>query len=206
MQIPVGVVSRVDLGRLVREIDALDAYLKSAEVRQGGSANSLPKTSKLMDELLQLNNKNALVAEERTQMKEFLAQLRDDAPSIHMSFSADPSPLFTQKLIAWLRQNIHPLLLLQIGLQPTIGAGTIVRTTNKYFDMSLREFFADKKPLLLSKMRNSVTEPVEQAVEASGAAVAASAEEVAKTEPVAAQEVPTATAAPQPTVTSEAVS
>lgn len=72
-----------------------------------------------------------------------------------MSFSADPSPLFTQRLISWLRQNIHPDLLLQVGLQPTIGAGTVVRTTNKYFDLSLREFFNQKKAVLLAKMRSN---------------------------------------------------
>jgi F0F1-type ATP synthase delta subunit len=71
-----------------------------------------------------------------------------------MSFSADPSPQFTQKLAAWLRQEIHPFVLLQVGLQPNIGAGCVVRTTNKYFDFSLRERFKSKRPLLMEKLKS----------------------------------------------------
>lgn len=153
--LPLGVVSTVDVGRLLREIDALNTFMRSAEVRQPGTSVKLPKTSKLLDEFLEINKKSALKDEDREEVAVFLKELRREAPTIHMSFSADPSPLFTQRLISWLRQNIHPDLLLQVGLQPTIGAGTVVRTTNKYFDLSLREFFNQKKAVLLAKMRSN---------------------------------------------------
>ena len=67
---------------------------------------------------------------------------------MHISFSADPSPLFTQKLITWLRAELHPLVLIQIGIQPNMGAGCVVRTTNKYFDFSLRSRFKEKGAVL----------------------------------------------------------
>ena len=50
--------------------------------------------------------------------------------------------------MTWLRREIHPLVLMTVGLQPNIGAGCIVRTTNKYFDFSLRQDFANKRDLL----------------------------------------------------------
>ena len=74
---------------------------------------------------------------------------------MHISFSADPSPLFTQKLIAWLRSEIHPLVLLQIGLQPNMGAGCVVRTSNKYFDFSLRDRFKSKGEMLAKIMQEA---------------------------------------------------
>ncbi len=158
LMLPLGVVSVVDVGRLQREIDALNTFMRSAEVRQPGTSLKLPKTSKLLDEFLEINKKSALKNDDREEVALYLQELRKNAPTIHMSFSADPSPLFTQRLISWLRQNIHQSILLQVGLQPTIGAGAVVRTTNKYFDLSLREFFNQKKAVLLAKMRSNDTE------------------------------------------------
>ena len=156
MQIPFGVVSRVDVGRLIRELEALDNFLKAAQARQGGEPTQLPKTTKLFDELLQMNKLNALQEDDRQELLKFLKQLRTKAPTIHLSFSADPSPLFAKRLITWLRQNIHPLVLIQIGLQPTIGAGAVVRTTNKYFDLSLRGKFNENKDVLMRIMKTAM--------------------------------------------------
>jgi F0F1-type ATP synthase delta subunit len=105
-----------------------------------------------MDEVIQLNQINVLVEPERQRLAEFLLQVRKHAPVLHISFSADPSPLFTQKLVTWLRREIHPFVLLQIGLQPNIGAGCVVRTTNQYFDFSLRQNFIEKRGLLAEKL------------------------------------------------------
>jgi hypothetical protein len=154
LQIPTGVVSRIDVGRLVREVEALDDFIEQASVRKPGTSIQMPRTSKMLDEMLQINKINALVDEDRTRLLNFLITVRAKAPVLHMSFSADPSPLFTQKLITWLREYIHPLVLLQVGLQPNIGAGCVVRTTNKFFDLSLRKHFGTKHDLLLAKIRN----------------------------------------------------
>jgi hypothetical protein len=150
--LPVGIVGRVDLGRLIREVEALDEFLRQASLREPGTSVKLPKTSRLMDEVIQVNKLNALLEPDRELLQQFLAVVRSKAPILHMSFSADPSPLFTQKLITWLRREIHPFVLLQVGMQPNIGAGCIVRTENQYFDFSLRQRFTDKRPLLAEKL------------------------------------------------------
>jgi F0F1-type ATP synthase delta subunit len=105
-----------------------------------------------MDQTVQLNKLNLLQAEDRVALQQFLDAVKRQSPVIHMSFSADPSAAFIEKLMVWLRREIHPVLLLTIGLQPTIGAGCIVRTTNKYFDFSLRQDFLKKRDLLLAKL------------------------------------------------------
>lgn len=158
ISLPVGVISRIDVGRLVREVEALDEFLEQAAVRKPGTNVQMPRTSKMLDELLQMNKINAIVESDRKQLMNFLITVRAKAPVVHMSFSADPSPMFTLKLTTWLRQNVHPLVLLQVGLQPNIGAGCIVRTTNKYFDMSLRQHFAQKHELLMAKIHGAKEE------------------------------------------------
>jgi F0F1-type ATP synthase delta subunit len=79
---------------------------------------------------------------------------------LHISFSADPSVSFLEKLMAWLRKEIHPLVLVTVGLQPSIGAGCIIRSTNKQFDLSLRQDFKKKQDMLRDKiLEATVPEP-----------------------------------------------
>lgn len=154
IQLPIGVTGRIDIGRLVRELEALDNYIESEKVRLPHAEVQLPKTSRLLEDIRVQNKLNILDKPTRTHLREFLESVRTEAPILHMSFGADPSPLFIQKLISWLRAEIHPLVLLQIGLQPAIGAGTILRTTNKQFDFSLRNRFRNKSILFTNHMRH----------------------------------------------------
>jgi len=153
LALPVGVVGHVDVGRLLREVEQLDSFLEQAAVREPGTAIKLPRTSRLLDEIITSNKINAIDKVQRQRLLAFLQSVRAEAPLLHMSFSADPSPRFTAQLITWLRHEIHPLVLLQIGLQPNIGAGCILRTTNKYFDFSLREHFKKQRHLLMLKLQ-----------------------------------------------------
>ncbi len=152
LQLPLSIVGRMDVARLLRELDALNNFLEAAVLREPDKKPKLPKTSRLLDEMLQQNKLDGLLKSDRREMCDFLEKVRTNAPVIHISFSSDPSPLFLQKLIAWLRDNISHLVLLQVGLQPTIGAGCIVRTTNKQFDFSLRQRFSEGKNILIDKL------------------------------------------------------
>ena len=154
--LPVNAVGRIDVGRLLRETEAIGGFLAQSEVRTPGTPTKMPKTSKLLDEILATNDINMLVEKDRKRLYSFLESVRDNAPILHMSFSADPSPLFIRRLVTWLRQEIHPLVLLQIGLQPNIGAGCIVRTTNLYFDFSLKTRFSERRQLLAHRLKGDL--------------------------------------------------
>jgi hypothetical protein len=156
MKLPLSVVTKVDVGRLLREVESLDNFLQQGAIRQPGTPVKLPKTSRLFDETVEANHLNVLHEDERKRLFEFLKQVKTNAPVLHMSFSADPSPLFAQKLITWLRAEIHPVVLLQVGLQPNMGAGCVVRTTNKYFDFSLRSRFAEKGDVLTKLLQGAI--------------------------------------------------
>ena len=159
LQLPIAVVGRIDVGRLVREMEGLEAFLQQAVIREPGTSVKLPKTSKLLDDMIEINKLNVLHPADRVRLSDYLKMVYKQAPTIHMSFSADPSVLFQQRLMTWLRQEIHPMVLVQLGLQPNIGAGCVMRTTNKYFDMSLRSRFSDSRELLMAALQGVTTEP-----------------------------------------------
>ncbi|SRR6266568_7771008 len=148
LQLPPAVVSLVDINRLSRELEAFEEYMEQVQARKGGTAVTPPRTSRLLDELARANQLNLLQDADRARLKLFLDSLAS-APTIHISFATDPSAAFTEKVVLWLRANINPHMLLQVGLQPNIAAGCIVRTSNKVFDFSLRENFAQKRALLV---------------------------------------------------------
>ncbi len=154
-QLPIGVVTRGDVRRLVQEATAIDDFLRQAAIRQSGSSLTLPKSSQLLKDFLDINKLNMLQTADRQRVASKLEKVYASAPLLHMSFATDPSPLFLSKLMTWLRQQIHPDVLLQIGLQPSLGAGCVLRTTNKYFDFSLRQRFADQRKVLTDLLREA---------------------------------------------------
>lgn len=157
--LPATVTGLTDVTRLQRESETLDEYLRQAALRKGGHATELPKIPVMLDDVATANHLNLLQTADRQKLAEFLQQLQTKAPVVHMSFAAEPSTEFTGKIVTWLRQNVHPMLLVQVGLQPSIAAGCTLRTTNKVFDFSLRQHFAQNRHLLVDALANLSAAP-----------------------------------------------
>lgn len=155
--LPLTVASPADVGRLIHELELIDDALLQLGLRAGGTEVKMPVTSRLMDQTIQANKLNLLQKADLASLQQFLAAAKQQSPVLHISFSADPSPSFIEKLMAWLRREIHPSVLVTSGLQPNIGAGCIVRTANKQFDFSLRQDFQKKRSLLLSQLAEPTT-------------------------------------------------
>ena len=147
-KLPASASSPADIGRLISALEQIDESLLQLSLRHGGKDVKLPKTTKLMDQTIELNHVNLLQQADRQALQKFLVEVKARAPVLHISFSAEPTPAFLEKLLGWLRREIHPLVLVTVGLQPTLGVGCVVRSTNKYFDFSLRQDFAEKQELL----------------------------------------------------------
>jgi hypothetical protein len=156
--LPVMVATPTDLGRLIRELEVLDQQLLQDGIR-GAQSSEMPRTSRLMEQTLRQNKINILDAHDRQLLLSFLETIKAKAPVLHMSFSADPPAPFLEKIMTWLRREIHPLVLISIGLQPNLGAGCIVRSTNKYFDLSLRQDFIRKRDLLKEAIVKGMQQP-----------------------------------------------
>ncbi len=147
-----------DIMRLRRELETLSEYLHQAALRQTPAAElKLPKTSRVLDELIRVNKIDLLHREQFEFIMAELEAIETKAPQIHLSFSTDPSAAFMARIVEWLRLNVHPGILVQVGLQPTLAAGCVVRTTNKQFDLSLKSHFAAARPLLIQKLQESLT-------------------------------------------------
>lgn len=157
LSLPLSVATKVDVGRLMRELQQIDNFLNEAAIRNPGAGAQMPKTSRLLDETVAINKLNLLHEEDRNRLIGFITHVRAKAPVMHISFSADPSPAFTQKLVTRLRSEVHPLVLLQLGLQPNIGAGSVLRTTNKYFDFSLRRRLEQKGDVLAGILKGAMS-------------------------------------------------
>jgi F0F1-type ATP synthase delta subunit len=109
-----------------------------------------------MDRLARENEVNLLEEKHRTKLMEMLKDIHKNAPSLHISFAVEPSPKALEQILVWMRQNIHPQVLLSVGLQPAIAAGCILRTTNKIFDLSLRTYLKQQSQYLTQLIRGAV--------------------------------------------------
>lgn len=151
--LPTQVFGVVEVRRLARELEQLDEFMRQATIRAGGGKQAaLPRLSRLLDATASENHFNLLHASDRHQLTEALQKTLDRAPVIHLSFASDPSAAFLEKIVSWLRGNVHPITLIRLGLQPSIAAGCVLRTANKSFDFSLRHRFSEERALLLSSL------------------------------------------------------
>lgn len=160
--LPLSIVSLVDLKRVKRELDELNDTMLQTEIRQGGEAQEkLPNTSRFLNDIVDKNELNLLKKEDRESLAKLIETLITQAPVMHMSFSAEPSPKFLERLIEHLRQEIDPYTLVTVGLAPSIGAGCILRTTNKYFDLSLKQALLNHKDVLVAQLNAVEAKPAE---------------------------------------------
>ena len=149
LKLPTNVVSQVDVARLIRELNSLEDFFTAASTRQSGTPMTPPRLTRMLDTLARDNKCNLLDKNQRQQLSDKLNQVLKSAPLLHISFASDPQPRILERIVIWLRTNIHPQVLLQVGLQPTIAAGCTLRTPNKVFDMSLRSRLKEQEPYLV---------------------------------------------------------
>lgn len=150
--LPVLVFGLPEVRRLRRELETLEEFMNSSAIRAPGTQAQLPRLSRMCEALAAENHLSLLQQADRGQLLTFIKSVETAAPQMHISFAADPSSAFTAKVVTWLRASIHPYTMVQIGLQPTIAAGCVVRTANKVFDFSLRERFTKTEDLLIQSL------------------------------------------------------
>ena len=150
--LPLQVISKGDLSRVTREVEDLDQFFTQASLK-GADAKTVPQASLQLNALTEINDLNLLNKEDRTKLRQFLKLVVERAPVVHASFATDPKPDFLMKILAWFREQAHPYVLLQVGLQPSIAVGCVIRTPNKYFDLGFQQHFKKTKLKLVETMR-----------------------------------------------------
>jgi len=147
LTLPLQVISQNDVSRLEREIEVLNDFFMQSSFK-GANAKTLPQVSTSLKSVFEDNKLNILEEKDRAQVKQFIAGLRTSAKLVNISFAVEPKPDVLMKILSWFRKEAHPHVLFRVGLQPNIAAGCIVRTQNKYFDLSFKQQFAKSKQKL----------------------------------------------------------
>lgn len=182
LRLPLSVMTKQDLHRLVREVEALDNYILQNSIR-GQKSAALPRLTNTLETLISDNKYDILDDKTRNSLLRVLQDLLTSAPVIHMSFAIEPSSFMTQKIVEWFRTEVHPALMLHTGVQPTIAAGCVMRTANKFFDFSLRQHLSRSRDLLMDSIREHVADleqPIQAPVVTPAPPVAASIQGAAK--------------------------
>jgi hypothetical protein len=149
--LPLSVVSHGDIMKLCREI----AYLNETADQTALSRRERPavlRASAHLQAFADANGFDMTKSTSRQHLASTLEGLKSTSPSVHVSFAADPSVEAVEQVLTWFRQKIDARITLQIGLQPSIVAGCIVRTANKVFDFSLRQQFHDSRDVIYKKV------------------------------------------------------
>ena len=152
-QIPTSIVTMQDIGRLQRELSAINDFFAASANRQAGQQASLPKTTADLENLSRKYGCNLLQQADRTRLGQELVRIRVQAVAIDISFAAIPSKPFLQKILAWFRANIDPNIVINVGHQPSIASGCIVRTAQNTYDLSFGRKLAQAKPTLVELLK-----------------------------------------------------
>lgn len=149
IQIPLSLTGQADINRSLREIGKLDDFFLSAGSRKAGqSGPAPPRVTRLLSSLAADNRLNLLQEKDRAHLREQLEKIMREAPNLHISFAAEPSPKIMEQILSWLRENVHPQTLVVVGLAPGIAAGLVLRTPNKVFDLSLQAHLKNQEDYL----------------------------------------------------------
>ncbi|MEO5950612.1 MAG: hypothetical protein ABIQ04_04145 [Candidatus Saccharimonadales bacterium] len=152
--LPLSVISKVDISRLLNEIERLDNELTATVVRTkaGVSEHTDATPSGQLSDFLEQNKLTLATSRERSNLISELRLLKDKVPIIHMTFAVPADRESLGQLVGWLRSSVHQQAVITVGLQPALIAGVYLRTPNHVHDFSLRAMLAGGHGLLVKEL------------------------------------------------------
>lgn len=154
--LPSTVVTKIDVAHLVSEAERVDNEMtaEAARAKVKSAAPSQPMMSERFTDFLEQNGVafNQDDSHARSELIRQLRRLKDAVPVIHMTFATEADGGSLQRLAAWLRDSVHPLAVIETGLQPSLVAGVYVRTPNHVHDMSLRAALVKQRGVLVKEL------------------------------------------------------
>ena len=152
LKIPDNMASKQDITHVHRELRTFTDEVVQSIMRHDDPVKYPP----ISDSLRNLAMENQADLRDPKVCDNLLLQLEEvkhSSPTVHISFPADPSREVLQKLVKWFRKEVDPKIFIQIGLQPTIAAGVVLRTPNKTFDFSLRKHLYKNREKLIEVLK-----------------------------------------------------
>ncbi|HEX7484442.1 MAG TPA: hypothetical protein VF281_04825 [Candidatus Saccharimonadales bacterium] len=152
--LPASVVTKVDVSRLVSEVEKLDSDLTTAAVRAktGAPQAAQPTVSEQLANFLTQNKLAFDTSQTRSALVQQLRIVKDKVPVIHMTFAVQSDPESLQQIVQWLRSSVHPQAVISVGLQPSLVAGVYMRTPNHVHDLSLRTLLTGQHDVLVKEL------------------------------------------------------
>lgn len=155
LKLPPSIVTKIDVSRLLSELEAVDGELISREakaktgIQPGGE---IIYSEHLTDFLAANNTEISHDSVQRSYLLNKLRHLKKTTPTIHITFATPADSESLQKIAAWLRQSVHPQAVIKVGLQPSLIGGVYVRTTNHVHDFSLRAKLASHRDIITKEL------------------------------------------------------
>lgn len=152
VSLPESIATKQDFMHVYRELQTFVDKQTQNSIR-GKQDQSIEASTRLKDLAL----KNDIKLQDLAKCKGLLTSMEDikeSAPGVHLSFAVEPDEDILKKLALWFRQNSNSNVLIQVGLQPSIAAGVILRTPNKSFDFSLRTRLRENRDKLIEVLKN----------------------------------------------------
>ncbi len=153
--LPPNIISRIDVARLVSELERIDNEYTTAAVRsKAGTKKRVARSthSERLDAFLAANDLKLTDARKRASLIRQVSLLKDKLPTIHMTFAVEADPDSLERIVEWLRASIHPHTVLSVGLQPSLIAGVYIRTPNHVHDLSLRGKLTGGREVLVKEL------------------------------------------------------
>jgi F0F1-type ATP synthase delta subunit len=152
--LPLSVLSKVDVSRLVNELERVDNEQTQATVREKVASTAHPELmiSRQFADFLNENKLTIATSQERAALLKQLRLLKEHIPVIHMTFAVNADRDSLAKLTQWLRTSISAQAVIEVGLQPALIAGVSVRTPNHIHDLSMREVIKKNHGLLVKEL------------------------------------------------------
>lgn len=158
-KLPARVVTRVDLSRLQAEAERVNADHSTNHARETAGDDSrvdITMSDNLSD-FVALNELNFDDSHVREEVIAKLSDIKNTAPSVHMTFSTEADGESLQQLVTWFRTQVHPMTVLSVGLQPSLVAGVYLRTPNHVHDLSLRAALRENRGVLVDELQEAVS-------------------------------------------------
>lgn len=149
---PLSVITRLDTSRAMRELEDFESAMSEAHVK----GHHVPALTPLLKDIAEENHVDIHKKDTRILVRHMLEEMRTSAPVVHISFSVEPDDKVVKHIAKWFREETLPNVVVQFGIQPSIGVGCVVRTTNKFFDFSLRKHLNEKSNLFREKIEGVV--------------------------------------------------
>lgn len=154
LTLPSSVVSKLEVSRLVHEVEQIDADFTtvSARAKAGVATQWQPVFSSPLEDFLVLNPVDMRDSQQRRQLIQHLRTLKETAPVVHMTFAAAADRQSLQEIADWLRSKVHPQAVVSVGLQPDLVGGVYIRTPNHVHDLSLRARLAGHRHVITQQV------------------------------------------------------